>query len=420
MSCTLRRMSETTSPPTAGPAPGALTWTCPFCPLLCDDLQPDAETFGLPDAACPRARAGLAALADAPDTGARVDGQPADLATALAVAAARLAVARQPLMAGLGGDVAASRAAFRLAAVSGAICDVIGGDALVQGLRVQQDRGGFNLTLAEVRERADLVLFVGSWPGVCAPRLLERFRAGREQGPAMVALGAIPLADGVECVLPDAALADSLTMLSALIGKRRLARPNPELQVLAERLLAARYAVFVWEPAQLGRHGGLAIEMIQRIVVALNQSTRAAGFPLAGANGAATGNQVFTWLGGLPLRSRIGRRHIVHEPQRFGAERVVAKGEADVVVWANPFPGVAPIDTPLPRIVCAAPGAAASLGDESNTVFIPVATPGVHHRGHLFRTDGVVLMPLFALRDDGPPALADVLGQLAEAMEGGA
>ncbi|MCB1888941.1 MAG: formylmethanofuran dehydrogenase [Rhodocyclaceae bacterium] len=412
-------MNETTPPPAAAPALAA-HWTCPFCPLLCDDLQPDAATLGLPDSACPRARDGLSALAGAPASGARVDGRAADLDDALAAAAARLAAVRQPLMAGLGGDVAAARAAFRLAAAVGAICDAVGGDALVQGLRVQQDRGGFNLTLAEVRERADLVVFVGSWPEGRAPRLIERFTAGRDQGPAMVALGAVPMAEGVESVLPVAALADSLTMLSALVAGRRLERPNPELQVLAERLRAAHYAVLVWEPAQLGPHGGLLIEMIQRIVVTLNQSTRAAGFPLAGANGAATANQAFTWLGGLPLRSRIGHHAIEHQPQRYGAARLVAEGETDLLLWANPFPGVVPIDTPLPRIVLAAPDAAATLGDESNTIFIPVATPGVHHRGHLFRTDGVVLMPLFALREDGLPPLAEVLGRLAEAMEGGA
>ncbi|MCB1955321.1 MAG: formylmethanofuran dehydrogenase [Rhodocyclaceae bacterium] len=414
-------MNATTPTPRVEGPPAAGTWTCPFCPLLCDDLQPDAASLGLPDSACPRAREGLSAVTTAPSTrAARIDGREVPLEAAIAAAAQRLGAARQPLFAGLGGDVAAGRAAFRLAAAAGAICDAVGGDALMQGLRVQQDRGGFNLTLAEVRERADLVLFVGSWPEPRAPRLLERFSAHRETPPALVALGTEPLAEGVECVLPEAPLADSLAMLSALVGKRRLERPHPELQVLAERLLAARYAVLVWEPGQLGAHGALAIEWIQRIVVALNQRTRAAGFPLGGAHGAATANQAFTWLGGLPLRSRFARQRIDHQPQRYGTGRLVARDEVDLVLWANPFPAVEPLATRLPRIVLAAPAAAATLGDETDTVFMPVATPGVHHRGHLFRTDGVVLMPLFALRDDGLPTLAALLGRLADAMEGGA
>ena len=54
------------------------------------------------------------------------------------------------------------------------------------------------------------------------------------------------------------------------------------------------------------------------------------------------------------------------------------------------------------------------------TVFIPVSTPGIGSAGHLFRTDGSVLMPLRALRDDGLPTVADVLRRLTQALQEGA
>ena len=52
----------------------------------------------------------------------------------------------------------------------------------------------------------------------------------------------------------------------------------------------------------------------------------------------------------------------------------------------------------LPRLllvsadVAATPGA---CGDETDAVVIPVASPGVQHGGHLFRTDTVVLRAFF-------------------------
>ena len=73
----------------------------------------------------------------------------------------------------------------------------------------------------------------------------------------------------------------------------------------------------------------------------------------------------------------------------------------------------------LPRIVLGHPTfAAAAQG--SATVFIPVSTPGIGSAGHLFRTDGSVLMPLRALRDDGLPTVADVLRRLTQALQGAA
>jgi formylmethanofuran dehydrogenase subunit B len=49
-------------------------------------------------------------------------------------------------------------------------------------------------------------------------------------------------------------------------------------------------------------------------------------------------------------------------------------------------------------------------------VFIPVATPGIGSAGHLFRTDGVVLMPLSPVLQDGLPTVASVALQLRSAL----
>ena len=68
----------------------------------------------------------------------------------------------------------------------------------------------------------------------------------------------------------------------------------------------------------------------------------------------------------------------------------------------------------LPRIVLGHPACATT---DANTVFIPVSTPGIGSAGHLFRTDGVVLMPLSAVQADGLPTVADVVGRLTLAVQ---
>lgn len=403
-----------------------MTWTCPFCPLLCDGFGLQAGSDGslaLAGSRCPRATAALAAL-QGPDrsSSALIDGQPVDTASAIARAQQWLRASRQPLIAGLGADVAGARALHTLAAASGAISDASAGAAFAQGLRVLQDRGQFTTTLAEVRNRADLVVCIGGSPTERQPEFHDRCGFGDEAVPArhVVLLGGtaddlVPLANrrGVTAeLLPlHGDLFDTVAQLALAVDGRPGA--PPALAALAQALHSARYAVLVWEAWRLPAQGALLVEAINRIVGTLNRKTRAATLPLGGGDGAATSNQVFTWLSGLPLRTRGAE----HEPHVFDTERLLADGAADLLVWANAFGQSAP--PPRPRgqkLVLLAPPNMAAHARAPGTVFIPVTTPGIGAAGHLFRTDGVVLLPLHTARDDGLPGLDAIARQLHEGL----
>jgi formylmethanofuran dehydrogenase subunit B len=379
-------------------------WTCPFCPLLCDDFGVAAGPEGalsLAGSACPRAGAALATFSALPSAALpTVQGRACDLDSAIAEAARLLAASRLPLFGGLGTDVAGARALYVLACASGAICDAAQGPLFMQGVRALQDRGGFSTTLAEVHTRADLVLCFGGPPSAHHPEFFAR--AG------------LPADDVRVLVLDDGGdLFDAASRLAALIEGRATVGAPPALATAAARLWSARYAVLVYETARLGPHGALIIEMLQRVVATLNRSTRAAALALGGGDGAATVNQVFTWLSGLPLRSRVGPQGLEHEPLAFDAARLCADGAVDLLLWLASFgTEPAPPAGDLPRIVLGHPVLAGSSAD----VFIPVATPGIGSDGHLFRTDGVVLLPLHTLRPDTLPTAAAVLRRLSSAF----
>lgn len=405
-------------------SPDAVAWTCPFCPLVCDELGVQTTAVGpvLAGAPCPRAARGLAQAA-APAGGPSVDGRPAALEAAVAEAARRLARSRQPLLAGLGTDVEGARALYPLACATGAITDAAGGDALTEGLRALQDRGQFTTTLAEVRTRADLLVFVGEPPLAATPRLRERLglheARGLKRHVAVLGASAAPLAGwagaelDVEAVMADADLHETLPMLAAMLAGRL---PGPAaLQSLAARLRAARYAVFVGAATGLPGPAALLIETVHRVVHRLNHATRAAALWLGGGQGASTANQVFTWLGGLPLRSRAGPHGLEHEPQAFATARVVADRAADLLLWVSAFDAEARPPGGLPMVALAHPAQAAALA-APGAVVIPVGTPGVDHAGHLFRTDGTVMLPLFALREGGAPSVAAVARALLQQL----
>jgi formylmethanofuran dehydrogenase subunit B len=421
--------------PSATPA-AALTrdWVCPFCPLLCDDLvaaSHDDGTLAVPNTECSRLAQALGQYgATDAQCACVVDGHEVDLDAALARAAQLLTNARRPLFGGLATDVAGTRALYPLAAACGAILDHLHGDALTPATLALQDRGSFFTTLSEVRSRADLLVFFGCQPSRRYPRFFTRVLAGTELARELVFVGceADPAVAGfaqtrIDTLLPDADPFDTLALWSALVEGRDAGAAS-ELASLHARIASARYTVVVYEPAALpAPHAALLIEALNRIVKAVNRTTRAACLALGGDDGALTVNQTVTWLSGLPLRTRVsmparaaGTAPLDHDPYRYRTERLLAAGEVDALMWIAsfaPHAWPASLDPALPLIVLGHPALAdAARARGANTVFVPAATPGIDSGGHLFRVDGSVVMPLSAARGGALETVASIAARL--------
>ena len=422
---------------TAPVASQATAWTCPFCSLLCESSgsgsgSDNSATASEVGGTCPRARAALVAHARLPTRpGPLIDGLAATLDDALAAAAQRLAAWRQPLFGGLGTDIAGARALYRLAARTQAICDPADGATLMHGVRAVQDRGQYITTLGELRSRADLIVCVGTPAVARYPEFFRRAGLGEAGSPCreLVFVGVdtpVPGPAGLALrrIAGSGDLFADVQQLAALVAKQRVREADPALAALATQLHAARYAVLVWEGATLPAEGALFVETLNRIVGTLNKTTRAATFGLGGSDGAFSVNQTFTWLSGLPLRTRVSAQGLLHEPRLFDAQRLMDDNAVDGLLWISSFnPERVPVATALPRIVLGPPAMAATLRDVQHDakglrdcVFIPIATPGLNAAGHLFRTDGPIVLPVFAVRDDGLPGVAAVLTRLCDLL----
>ncbi|MDR5754386.1 MULTISPECIES: formylmethanofuran dehydrogenase [unclassified Caballeronia] len=423
--------SPSSSPAQSDPVTRAAKgdWTCPFCPLLCDDISLDLhgdDSLAASNTDCPRlarsiARFGAADAACTPT----IDGASTDLASALARAGEILSRAGRPLFGGLATDVAGARALYELAAREGAVLDHLHGDALAASTLALQDRGAFFTTLSEVRSRADLMVVFACEPARRYPRFYERALGGVERDVAacFVACSVDPAAAALPHVSTDSILADAdpfdlLAQWSALIEGRGIA--ERDVSALADRVAAARYTVFVYEPAALPQpHAALLIEALNRIVKAVNRTTRAGGLALGGDDGALTVNQAMTWLSGFPLRTHVSMTApLDYDPYRYRTETLLADGEADALLWIasfGPQPLPASLADDVPAIVLGHPALAGMLGKRSApTVFIPVATPGIDSGGHLFRIDATVVAPLQPARRAALPTVAAIAQQLAQ------
>ncbi len=401
--------------------------TCPFCGLLCDDLAIAVSDTQLTvtDNGCPKARAAFRA-ADVPGP-PLINGQPATLNAALDAAARILKRSQQPLFAGLGTDVAGMRALLALAEPCHAIVDHLHGAAMARQVRVLQSRGLTTTTLAEVRNRADLVVLLGVDIHADFPRFAEicltpaeslapeRLAARRvfQVGPA----ASKPPKTGARVERVTCAASELRETLSALRAElrgrphRAVGRIRTGVAQLAQAIRAAHYTVFVWAPGQLAElDGDLIIGSACELIAEINRDRRAAGLALGGNDGGQTALAVCTWITGYPLQVSFAGATLDFDPLRYQTTRLLAEDAVDALLWLSTFSSQPAPATHVPRIVI---GNAASTLVAPNSVFLPAGTPGLDHTGQLVRTDAVVTLPLQRLRETATSSAATLLIELA-------
>jgi formylmethanofuran dehydrogenase subunit B len=411
--------------------------TCPFCGLLCDDVvvrSSDGGTVSVSARGCETSRSGFARQsAPGPDS-TRVGGGDVAFERAVAAAAAILRDAVQPVIGGLATDVAGMRAAVELADRCGAVLDHANSGAKFRNLLAFQDRGGITTTLAEVRNRADLLVVVGTDVVGRFPRFFERIAAPggtlsglKDSDRRWIFVGAKPppqvpgRAEWIACERPE--LPDVLGALAALTAGVRLdARecgsvPIARLRELASAMQSARYGALAWAAADLDfAHAELAVQAIQRTLGALNRTTRFSGVPLGGNEADLTADAVLLWQVGFPFRTSFATGRPQYDPYLFDARRLLARREADALLWISTLSDLPlPAGTEAPLILLAGPNAAAA---ERAHVYFPVATPGVDHGGHMVRTDKVLTMHLTATRPSERRSCAEVLRAISQELRG--
>jgi formylmethanofuran dehydrogenase subunit B len=359
-----------------------------------------------------------------------IGGRRVPLDVALAEAARLLAASRQPVIAGLGADIAGARAAVALAERVGGVIDHMHSDALLRDLDVTREAGMMRTTPTEAAVRADTLLLVGpglsaAWPQL-VPALLARapdpaFAAARQIHwlcPGLHEPMPIGEAPRIETVGQDPRqLKVVLAALRAvLLGRRcsNLPLPAEVLASLARGLSAARFGVAIWSALELDP---LAIEMLAGLISDLNAATRFSALPLDPGDNAAGVLQVSGWMSGFPIRTGFGRGYPEHDPWRFDAKRLVESGEGDCVLWISAYRPAAPDwDVEIPTIALTAGRARFRRPPH---VLIPVGRPGVDHDSVERLADIGILASTEATQKSDAISVAHALGGIALALADG-
>jgi len=353
-----------------------------------------------------------------------IDGAPAELHTAAATAARLLDASRQPLIAGLGADVAGARAATALAQRIGAAIDHMNADALLRDLDILREAGLMLTTPSETIIRADTLLLVG--PGASdGSSELSRHLLGAtgERGDSRrmdrrifwLCPGRHAEAAGKITII--GLDARDLPVLLATLRARvngRPAGPAPVIDGLADALKAARFGVAVWSAAELE---ALSIEMLCGVVADLNATTRFSGLPLPPGDNAIGVLQVCGWLTGFPVRTGFGRSYPDHDPWQYRAARLVDSGEADCVLWISAYRAEAPEWNGDPPTIALTPADAKFR--KRPRVHIAVGAPGRDHDGVEHQAMIGTLAVVAATHRSKAVSVADAIASIAAHLADG-
>lgn len=411
----------------------------PFCGIGTDDLSIQVDGVVLKVMANGCAVNTPAFEQAIGDTNPRIAGKTVSFQEAVTKAATLLADTKQPVIGGCATDVNGMRALLSLADRCGAVVDNMGFNAARNNFLTLQDSGWMNTTLAEVKNRCDVLLVVGTDLEAVVPRFFERYlwneamfleSANQRE---VIYLGKAPSGNASTSPVGQKAkviTCDSQTLPEVVTVLRALVKSQPiraeqvggiavtELLAIADKLKAAKYGVVTWGAGALGinTHAELIVQTVSEMIKDINdKGSRCSGLPLAGKEGDLTANQVCGWTTGYPARVSFARGYPEYDPFLYDTNLMLANGEADALVWVNAFNAKAvPPISDLPTIVI---GRSGMTFTKEPDIFIPIGTPGIDHAGHAYRTDNVVAIRLKKLRDSGLPSTAEVLIAIEVALK---
>lgn len=416
--------------------------TCPACGLMCDDISTNPNTGEMVNT-CTKSitffQQSLAANAASP----KIKGQDSTLSEAIDAAATILKKSQQPLFAGLGTEVYGMRAVIDLAKKVNATLDHMHSEGTVNNTLTLQNIGYQTTTMTEVKNRADVILIIGTELSKSHPRFFEKLVWNKDSlfnkpTPEVIYLG-LPSTTTNEqlqtSMAPDGKMptvihADPVQLPELINSLNQLSNaksnihqkddhieiagvPISTLKAVVNKLQAAQYGVVVWSTSSLKaiKHSELTIQSIVTFINRLNETSRVAGLPLNSGDGDTTVNNTSAWVTGYATRNRFINGNPSFDARQFSTKKQLL--EADSLLWTSTFNVTTPPKTTAPTIVIGHPN---TIFENTPDVFIPVAIPGVHAKGLMFRMDSSVTLPLKKIQESELPTLAQVLNNIGSLL----
>ena len=403
-----------------------INFTCPFCSLLCDDIQLEIkENYLKPiNSICPILSTSLKKKVD--DQFSRVNGKKTNITKAINELSLLLKKSKSTLFTGMETDIKGTKAALDIIDKHKCIIDHFSSDSYVKNLKSMQETGGFFLTLSELKNRSDTIIIIQS-SGEELPMLFEKYIFPKNTINNLKKRKVIFIGSKVpkflyknkrkinfEYIKSDSD--DLLNLISSVRNSINLQSEeikDKKILNFLELLKKTKYGSILWTASELQNDvSDIIINELNLLIQDLNKFTRFSGLSLSASNHILTVNEVLLWQTGFPIRTSFANGFPVHNTEQLSTKKLLDNKEVDLVVWINSFNEKnIIINKKIKNVLIGIP-----THSQKNKVdiFIPVGTPGLDHNSHLLRVDKVVSMPLKKIRNISLPSVEQVLNKVKE------
>lgn len=400
--------------------------TCTFCGCVCDDMEltvdMDEKRITKAKNACILGRAWFAEHVIENHPAAMIDGKEVSIEAAIEEAAQTLVKAKFPITYGLSDTTCeAQRQAV-------AITDIIHGtiDTTTSvchgpsGLAFQ-GIGESTMTLGEVKNRADLVIFWGGNPAESHPRIFTRYAVtpkgmyipnGKKDRTVVLVdvrkTPSTPVADIFLQVKPGKDF-EMLWALRALVKGRRIDPDIEEitgislatLNDLVDKMKNCRYGVLFFGMGLTmtrGRHFNSGA--LLALATDLNEFTHFVAKPVRGHGNVTGADNVVSWQTGYPFGVNFSLGYPRFNPGEFTTADTLSRGDADaaLIIASDPASNFskAAIDH-LHKIPVITLDTKQTITSKLSHVAFSTATYGINTGGTVYRMDDVpiTLRPAF-------------------------
>ena len=371
---------------------------CSYCPLLCEFTENESPDCEL------RNRCGRKHTIANRDLVPRIDGQPASIDAAIAMANRLLACSKKQRISGRIRSVEASRAVLAIASRIGALVDPSNSEDAFKSIQAIQRSGMISASMSEVRFRSDCVVLIGDerllesyprLPHVLLVRPQSRLLASPRRVIAMGKWSAESIrllrSSGSEVCSIEIDIdrvPQSLFQWSRCTSDARTGTEN----CVSHWMTEARYLSVVWSAGQLKMpHADLWIERLYEWIADRNIHSRCVGFPLA--SDYVTFQQVCTWITGFPGRVTIEGNAFDYDPSASRGTHYVTTDDTFVALQIDESlcDSVDVVTRESPTILIAPE---IDVTTQAPRVFIPCGVAGIDHNATFFRVDGTVAVEI--------------------------
>ena len=160
------------------------------------------------------------------------------------------------------------------------------------------------------------------------------------------------------------------------------------------------YCAFVWDPQEFGELSEYIANTLMEIAKEINQKKRAGILTLGSDNGGLSFQNTLSWMTAKSIRSKFSTKSLHYQPELFSLKHCLELKTIDSIFWFSSFcdnlPDENVLNYPFVAIGPESMGKKYSkfFKENKNSIFIPIATPGVNTNGYIIRCDGAAIIPL--------------------------